>query len=59
MFEQRGLADAGLAAENEHPTVPTPHAREQSFNDLALAAAATQLGVCRLFKRQGSMLAAW
>jgi hypothetical protein len=58
MFEQRRLADAGLATENQHPTLPTPHVRKQRVDDRTLAAAAPQLGVSQLVDRQGSMLAA-
>jgi hypothetical protein len=58
MFEQHRLADAGLAAEHEHPTLPTPHARKQRVEDRTLAAAAPQLGVYQLVNRKVSMLAA-
>ena len=58
MLEQRGLADAGLAAEDEHPALPGSHVREQRVEDRALAAAATQLGVCGLFKGKEAMLSA-
>ena len=58
MFEQRRLADAGLASEHEHATLPTPHARKQGIDDRTLATAAPQLGVDQLVDRQGPMLAA-
>jgi hypothetical protein len=58
MFEQRRLADAGLATEDQHPTLATPHVRNQRVDDRALAAPAQQLGVSQVVDQQGPMLAA-
>jgi hypothetical protein len=40
--EQRCLADPRLAAKDEHPALPCPHAREQIVEDLALSSPSAQ-----------------
>ncbi|HEX5521168.1 MAG TPA: hypothetical protein VFX29_05700 [Longimicrobiaceae bacterium] len=44
MVEQRGLADAGLAAEDEHCALPAPSMLELPLQQLALAVPALQHG---------------
>jgi hypothetical protein len=43
VVEQRRLAHAGFAAQDEHTTLARPHSRHQAIEQLALAAPAAQL----------------